>query len=499
MEQQKTAAVVESIHLSSYISVLRERKLLIISCVIITVFVVMFRTFLMKPVYSAAAVLVIDKENRNTPITGGEIDVGSYQDQLLTFNTHFKLIKSKPVIEEVIHELKLDQQKSALDPTSFSGRLQYYKDNIKLMLQMDKVVPSEQDRMGQLIQSVGGMVNIKSTRETRLMTIAVNNTNAELASRIANAIGSKYIEFDYTSRLDSSQKNISFMNQEMYELKKKVEDDEQAFLEYKRSKNVFSYEGKQKVIDQNITELNNEFLITKNKRRALDAKILEIEKQMSSSAEIFHNRSILSNTMIDGLYATLTNLEMEANKIGEVYKSRHPKIIQINSEIAKAKDKLRTELRKEVDNIESERSVLLAREEIVAKNIEDYERDALTTGGQEIHYAFLQRNLKTSQALYDTVLARIKESQINTSGLPTSNIRIVEQATVPLSPIGPNKLKNLLLSIVVGCFGGVGLAFFSTYLDRSIRTEDDIEMYLQMPLLAVIPLGDENDTHGKNS
>ena len=499
MEQQKTAAVVESIHLSSYISVLRERKLLILSCVIITVFVVMFRTFLMKPVYSAAAVLVIDKENSNSPITGGEIDVGSYQDQLLTFNTHFKLIKSKPVIEEVIHELKLDQQKDALDATSFSGRLQYYKDNIKLMLQMDKVVPSEQDRMAGLIQSVEGTVNIKSTRETRLMTIAVTNSNAELASRIANAIGSKYIEFDYTSRLDSSQKNISFMNQEMYELKKKVEDDEQAFLEYKRSKNVFSYEGKQKVIDQNITELNNEFLQTKNKRRALDAKILEIEKQMSSSAEIFHNRSILSNATIDGLYATLTSLEMEANKIGEVYKSRHPNIIQINSEMAKVRDKLRTELQKEVANIESERSVLLAREEIVAKNIEDYERDALTTGGQEIHYAFLQRNLKTSQALYDTVLARIKESQINTSGLPTSNIRIVEQATVPLSPIGPNKLKNLLLSIVVGCFGGVGLAFFSTYLDRSIRTEDDIEMYLQMPLLAVIPLGDENDTHGKNS
>jgi len=56
-----------------------------------------------------------------------------------------------------------------------------------------------------------------------------------------------------------------------------------------------------------------------------------------------------------------------------------------------------------------------------------------------------------------------------------------------------------LLSLVVGCFGGVGLAFFSTYLDRSIRTEEDIETYLQMPLLAVIPLGDENDKHGKYS
>jgi len=360
MELQKTTAVVESIHLTSYISVLRERKLLILSCVIFTVFVVMLRTFTMKPVYSASAVLVIDKENRNAPITGGEMDIGSYQDQLLTFNTHFKLIKSKPVIEEVIHELNLDNKQKVLDPTSFSGWLRHYKENIKLLLKIDPVEVSEKDHMEQLVENIGNAVNIRSTRETRLLTILVENTDAELASKIANAVGLKYIDFDYNSRLKSSQKNISFMNQEMYALKKKVEDDEQAFLEYKRSQNFFSYEGKQKVIDQNITELNNELLVTKNKRRILDTKILEIEKQMSSTSEIFHNRSVLSNPMINELYITLTNLEMEANKIGEIYKPKHPKIIQINSEITKAKDKLRTELQKEVANINSERSVLLA-------------------------------------------------------------------------------------------------------------------------------------------
>ncbi len=497
MKEQEFIETDESIDLSAYINVLIERKLLILTCLIITVFIVMFRTFLMTPIYSASSVLVIDRENRKSPVTGGELDFGSYQDQVLTFNTHFELIKSKPIIEEVIRELKLDSGAVKIDTNthSFKGILRKYKENLQLLLKKDSTEKSEEDATGRMVASIQNTIKIKPTKDTRLLTISVENTNPELASNIANVLGSKYIEFDVASRLKATKKNMSFMNQEMYALKKQLEDDEQAFLEFKKNQNVFSLEGKQKIIDQKINEFNNEYLSTRNKRLELDAKLKEVEKQMGSTSDIFHTRSILSNSMIDDLYSKLTNLEMEANKIGKVFKSQHPQVLQINSEIEKAKVKLQTELKKEVDNLKSERSVLFAKEQTMENNIGAFEQDALDAGSKEMRYTILQRNLNTSQALYDTVLARMQESQINT-GSPTSNIRIVEPASVPRSPIKPNKTRNLLLSVVLGLFGGVGLAFGMEYLDRSVRSEEDVEMYLELPLLAVIPKADENDRHG---
>lgn len=488
---------VETIHLSDYLKVLKKRRSLIIAFLIITVFATMLFSFLMEPVYQASSVMVIDKEE-STSVTGEKIDFGSYQSQLLTFNTHFKLIKSKPVVLEVIRELKLDSGKDKLETNPFKDLLKRLKENVKLLIKKESPEVSPEDALDELVKTIQEGIEIQTTRETRLLTISAKNTNPELAGNIANALAKKYIEFDIGSRLQASQKNLAWMHEELYGLKKKLEDDEQKFLEYKKMQNVFSIEGKQKVIDQKISEFNNEYLTARNRRLELDAKLQEVEKQMASSPDVTHIRSILGNPSIETIYGNLTTLEMEANKLSKVFKKKHPKIVQITSEIEKVRTKLQMELKKEVENLKSERAVLFAREQTMEKNIGDFEKDALNAGSKELRYTILQRNVTTSQNLYDTLLSKVKESRVNSSG-STSNIRIVEIASVPQDPVKPNKKKNLLLSIILGVFGGIGLAFFMEYLDQTVRTEDDIQMYLGVPVLAVIPIAEENDKHGNYS
>jgi len=55
------------------------------------------------------------------------------------------------------------------------------------------------------------------------------------------------------------------------------------------------------------------------------------------------------------------------------------------------------------------------------------------------------------------------------------------------SPVSPNVTLNLVLGAVVGLIFGVGIAFFLEYIDTSVKTMDDVERYLQVPVLAVIP------------
>ena len=93
------------------------------------------------------------------------------------------------------------------------------------------------------------------------------------------------------------------------------------------------------------------------------------------------------------------------------------------------------------------------------------------------------------------MISRVKESNILQAG-NSSNIRLVEVAQVPLSPVSPNKLKNLLISMILGLFAGCGLAFFFEYLDQTVRTEEDIEKYFNLPVLSVIPQADKSGTYG---
>lgn len=485
----------EIIHLSDYFKVVIKRKTLITAFLVMSVTLTMLFSYMNQPVYETSAKLLIEKEQTSSPLTGEKVDYSTYQSQLLTFNTHFKLIESKPVIVELIKELGLGRQRDKKEERPLTRAEIYFKklkDTIKpyLRRKKEKLTPEKQQEL--LIKSVQRAISIKQIRDTRLLSISARSIDPQKATNLANTLAQKYIEFDMGNRLDSSTKNLEWMNNELFELKKRLEKDEEKFHEFKQMNKVFSIEGKQNVISQKIEEFNNEYLEARNRRLELEAKLDEISRISGKGSDITYIRSIISNPAIDSIYENLTRLELEATRLSKVFKAKHPKMVQNTSEIDKNRRKLQAEIDKELDNLSTERAVLLAREKVMDKSISEFEEDAVDASGKELRYTILQRNMTTSQNLYDTLLTKVKESGVM-SNAADSNIRIVEMAAVPIFPVSPNKKKNLFLSIILGLFGGVGLAFFLEYLDQSIRTEEDVENYLELPVLSLIPIADVGD------
>ena len=493
---------IKKIHLSDYFKIIVKRKSLIIIVLLISVSFALVQNYLAKPVYQATAKLVIDKEQTFSPITGERLNsYGGYMSESIIFNTHLKLIKSTPVLIELVKALKLDERKQEVTVSTYSRLKKQLKTNIKLILgkeqkeQQRQEVRSGDEKIEMLARGIGGAIVIMPVMDTHILTITARNTDPVLASEIANTLAKKYIEFDISSRLSSSKDNLEWMNKEMYSLKKRLEDDEAKFQEYKQLNKIFSVQGKQKVIDQKIQEFNTEYLEARNKRLELDAQLEQIRKLTSSGGSITHIRSLVNNSSIDTIYENITKLELERTRLSKVFKMKHPKMVQNAGEITRNKSKLKNELQKEVDNLESERSILEVKEKVMAANISQFEEDAVAVGGKELRYSMLQRNMITSQNLYDSFLTKVKNSGV-TSNSESSNIRIVERSLVPRGAVSPNKKKNLLISIMFGLLGGIGMAFFLEYLDQSVRTEEDVQEYLNLPVLASIPVADLTDTKG---
>ncbi len=132
---------------------------------------------------------------------------------------------------------------------------------------------------------------------------------------------------------------------------------------------------------------------------------------------------------------------------------------------------------------------MAASETAMEKTISQFEKDALDQGGNELTYSILQRNVKTSQNMYEVLLSRIKESDILKNNA-ASNISIADTADIPLRPSRPRTLLNLVLGLFFGVAGGCTLAFFFEYMDQTLRTREDVQSYLDIPVLTVIPEAD---------
>ncbi|MFK5952974.1 MAG: GumC family protein [Desulfobacterium sp.] len=495
----------KEIHLSEYIEILTKRKGLIFLFFILTLSVTILFTLKTTPIYESTSQLIIDKERNTSPITGERMEFEGYASETLTFQTHFKLIKSTPVIQNVVSALRLDQMKEEeLEISPIRNLIRQLKENIELLFSStdDTTIKMEiplidpaTEKMNRLIEDVREKIDIQEVRNTRLLDISVKDKDPAMAAHIANTLAKEYIRFNLSNRVESSKDNLDWLNNELYGLKKKLEDDERTFFEYKQQSKLFSMEGKQKVVDQKISEFNTKYLEARNQRMELDSKIAELQKHLVSSRGLAKVRSLLNNTFIENLYNQINNLEIEYSKLSKVYKSKHPKLVQLQSQLAKSRTRMKEELAKELANLKSQRTVLKAREDVLERTIGEFEQDALDTSGKELKYTILQRNVNTSQNLYDIMVTRVKESDILKTS-DTSNIRIVESAAISPIPVSPNKKRNFLLGIVLGLMGGVGLAFFFEYLDQTLRTEEDIQAYLNLPVLSVVPEADKSSGYG---
>jgi len=434
----------QSPHLAEYYYILSKHKWTIIASLIVMVTLTMLFTFLMKPVFQASTTLVIEKEQTTSPLTGERVDYESYLSQSLTFNTHFKLITSRQVMEKVIKNLKLDELdiEKGIEASPWKQVLSQFKKNIRLLLGREERFLTPKEKLGELSGKLRAKIDIEEVRDTRLLKVNVEDCDPIMARDIANALARVYIEFNIANRLKYSQSTLTWMTDQLYGIKKKLEDAEEEFLAYKQREKLFSVEGKQKVIAQKIEEFNDAYIKARNKRLELEAKLQELRRSSKAGASILHVRSLIENPLVDNLYSQLIESEVELSRLSKVYRPKHPKMIQIKTKIYDTRKKFKKEIRKEVESLESERSVLLAREKVLQKTISDFENEALGANRKELRYTIFQRNVETNQKLYDTLLSKAKEANI-TGNIDISNIRIAEGAIMPRIPVKPKKKLNL--------------------------------------------------------
>ena len=483
-------------HLVDYYHVLLRHKWLIIASVLVTVSLAIWHNSRLIPIYRASTTLIIDKESMRSPLTGQRMDYESYLSESMTFNTHFKLISSRPVLERVVRDLKLDQmdekqkEERLAEVNPFRRHISQLKKNIRLLMGHKEESHEPVDKITGLIQSLRAMVNAEPVEETRLLNISVSNPDPLMAANLANGVAKAYIDFNMDNRLKFSQNTLSWLTDHLYGMKKKLEDAEEELLQFKQQVRLLSPEENQKMIAQKMTDFNNAYIQARNRRLEIEAKLKQLGSISLASGDASHVRSLVANPIIDNLQGQLVGAEVERSRLAKVYRAKHPKMIEISSKIDNTRRKIGEEIEKEIDNLKAEKQVLLAKEDVLQKTIADFEKEAMETSGKELNYTILKRNVEMNQRLYDTILSRLKEADI-TGNVDVSNIRITEQAIVPEFPVSPSKRRNLIIGIIFGLIIGIGLSFLWEYVDRSIHTEEDVQRYLGLPVLSVIPMADQ--------
>ena len=100
----------------------------------------------------------------------------------------------------------------------------------------------------------------------------------------------------------------------------------------------------------------------------------------------------------------------------------------------------------------------------------------------------------TNPAIAQKLLNQITDEFISLSHelVPNGSVKIIETAKLPVAAISPNKKMNIVIAFILGFMISMGLVFLLEYLDNTIKTKEQLENELDIPVVGIIPLTETN-------
>jgi uncharacterized protein involved in exopolysaccharide biosynthesis len=444
----------DDVPLRRYLTVVRKRWKIIAGCAVVGAALAAVKVHLDVPIYRASARVIIEREQQivnfqQTP--SYEWDFGEF------FQSQVQIIRSRPVMQRVMDTLSLKDRHPGL--------------------------AAADDPAGLLL----GKVSVEPIRNTRLVAIGVEDPDPALAAEMANALASSYQTQNLELKLGAARDALTWLANQVRDLKAKVNESELALQQYREQNGLVSLEEKQNLTVKKLGEFNSNYIEAKAKRLEMETRLAELRKAARSPEALESTPMVASNPVVQKYKAQLVDLEVQRSRLLKVYKDKHPEVVKVQSQIDEVTRRFREEIDRVAQGIESEYNVLKAREAAMLGAVDQYRHEAQSLSKKEIQYGILKREADSNQQLYEVLLKRLKETSL-TQGLDTNNVRIVESAVVPQVPVRPRKARTLAAAVVVSLGLGVALAFARDHLDDTVRTPEQVEHVLELPVLAVIPL-----------
>ncbi|WP_301101391.1 polysaccharide biosynthesis tyrosine autokinase [Propionivibrio sp.] len=468
----------DAIDLRHYWEIILKRKWTIIFFFLIIVTAVAVGTLLMTPIFRSSITLQIERNDAKVVEIQQVTPNEGLSDSRDFYQTQYELLKSRTLAQRVIDQLNLAES------LAFTQKSRSLLDYIGIGAQ-EETKDTQRRKAGQESPIVGQflkLLTIEPVRNSRLVKVHFENADAQLATRVVNAVAQAYIALNLERRMDASSYAKTFLQERLEQVKAKLEDSEKNLNKFAREQEIIKGDEKQSSVDSQTLQ---EFTVALAKVQQERIQSESVYTQMKA-AKTQGIPEVLLNPTIQRLKETKAKLEADYQDGLKTYKPGYPKMMQLEAQIAELQAKINEEVDNVRSSITSSYEAAKSKESMISAKLQQAKSSMLGLQDRSIQYNVLKREADTNRQLYEGLLHRYKEVGV-AGGIGINNIAIVDKAEIPNHPFKPKLAINLLVAAFLGLFGGIALAFLFEHLDDTVKHGEDLERELHLPLLGLIP------------
>ena len=449
-----------------YLVILRER----IWYLLLTFFVILsaFVLYLINatPQFQATSSLKVNK-SEVTPMQTGlrdpTTDVLGPED----LNTRIRMMETREIAKKVAARMTPDEQRDFLLP---------FQSNSKLTANLGLVDRLMQKR------------TVQPGRLAWFITVAVEHPNAPLAATVADYFSTVFIEDNDQRNAERAAKAVEVLQNDYNEQKKKVED-----LQARMTSMISKYgrtdlDTKSSVLPSQLQELNS--------MRTSDLGALDAAEEQWNQVQEYQNAvppkdlwnlpSIAKDTHVSDLKKDLDAIEVSLSGHLKTLGEHHPTIIQEMQTRDADKQQLTAACLTAAQRVFQDYRAAQDKYQRDDQKVKDLQAQMLDMNKLQGQYdeLFNEKDAAESMARQMNITIEAQKARVLEGG---ESYQLADSAKGQVVQTAPKTFLLIVGGLITGIMGGVGMAFLVAFLDDRIKSAFDIESFVGLPLIGILP------------
>jgi capsular exopolysaccharide synthesis family protein len=474
---------------SHYWRLLRQYYWIILIAVVVCVAGAYFWTKQQPQIYQASSKIIFHEKQGS--IFGREIDqvellaTGGRWGFEMFWNSQKQVLRSRWFAERIVKREGLLTREGFLAPPP-EGKTR-----------------SEKEEMKAAVRRVLAVSTVKLQPDSRVAEVSVETQDAQLSADIANAFTDEYIAYTKEFQSGGLQQIVDWFDNYVASKKQELEQAQQKLQQYKRDHNILSlsYEDRQNLTAANMQAVSDQLSNVRG-QLAREEAVLEQIRVMAERGDDLTAIAGLVDVGTEGGTSAIAaavqqraELQQEYARLTTRYLGNHPdvqavkqQLDAVNKHIQAVIDRGRATMRNRVGALRKTEAKLEAQ-------LAGYKKEMFELNDLGVRYGQLKNSEENLEKLYETVLMRSSELNIN-SLYESNDIQVLEEAVPPEYPVSPVLPLNLAVGFLLGLGLGAGIMVLKDSLDTTIKREEDIAQFTDKPILTTLPKLDPSVLRG---
>jgi len=469
MEPPQNSPASREVHLLDYWKVIQQRRYTVLAIVVLVVAVAVLKVALATPTYESFATVEIKPEAR-TILPGQEQWVGaegrSWIAEEMYFNTQLQVLQSRDLAAKVFHGLHLGNHPmfaEAADP----------------------------------VGAFAGLISVKPIVNTRLVRLGVIGPEPKEITEWANVVAQTFVRRNVDQAAASFHEIMDEIQRGMVESRASLGRMDTERFQNAADLELYIPESQQEILRKNLETYNRELADLRVTIGTVGAELDSLIRIRSDGGDIMALQRISQDAIIQDLNSEKLGVERDLERMASEKRPRHPEHLARRTEL----DQLELKIAERMINLEEELRedfrLARAQEKNLEATIRRTEEEAYRVQEATAAYKNLKTDAESKRKVYDIVAETMERLTIGAQLVyMNNNVSVLDQAQEPRHPVRPRKRLTIAFGVFMGLLMGVGAALFLDYLDNTIHTPDDIEQFLGLSVLAIIPKYRNPEEHG---